>query len=136
VRRLGPAAARVACVEASELPAFSGVSGPASVTVIERRPMAVVLSVSAAGPGPSFIAINQTWDDGWHATIDGMASQVFRTEVDLSGLVVAPGQHRIVLAYDDPSVRLGMMVSCLAAIVLLGVVVFTRSKAARPRRRT
>jgi hypothetical protein len=130
VRRLSPAAARVACVDESDLPAFPGVPGPATVTVIERRPMEVVMSVSAAGPGPSFIAINQTWDDGWHATIDGVASKVYRTEVDLSGLVVAPGQHRIVLAYNDPSVWLGVIVSFLAAIVLLGVVVITRSTVA------
>ena len=132
VRRLGPAAARVACVDGMDLPAFSGVPGPATVAVIERRPMAVVLSVGAEGPGPSFIAINQTWDDGWHATIDGAASKVYRTEVALSGLVVAPGQHRVVLSYDDPSVRLGIIVSFLAAIVLLGLVVLTRSTGARP----
>jgi len=136
VRRHGPAAARVACVDNMELSAFPSVPGPATVTVIERRPMAVVLSVGAEGPGPSFIAINQTWDAGWHATIDGVASQVYRTEIDLSGLVVAPGQHQVVLAYDDPSVRLGIIVSSLAAMVLLGVVLFTRSAAARPLRRT
>ena len=132
VRRLGPAAARAACVDGTDLPAFPGVPGPATVAVIERRPMEVVLSVGAEGPGPSFIAINQTWDDGWHATIDGVASNVYRTEVALSGLVVAPGQHRVVLTYDDPTVRWGMITSLLAAIVLLGAVVFSRTTVARP----
>jgi hypothetical protein len=128
VRRLGRAAADSACVEAADLPRFPGPPAPAEVQVVERRPMRVRLAVDARGPGPSFVAINQTWDDGWSATIDGAPAPLLRTEIALSGIVVPPGRHDVRLAYGDPFVDLGLSLSLCAAVACLGLVLLGRAR--------
>jgi hypothetical protein len=122
VRRLGPAVADSACVEAADLPRFPERPAPAGVAIRERQPMQVLLDVEARGPGPSFVAINQTWDPGWTASIDGAPARLLRTEIALSGIVVPPGRHRVALRYDNPWIDRGLWVSLGAALACLGLV--------------
>jgi hypothetical protein len=127
VVRLGPqAAADSACVEAADLPSFPGPPAPADVRLLERRPMRVRLEVEGRGPGPSFVAINQTWDPGWQASIDGAPARLLRTEIALSGLVVPPGRHQVMLHYTNPVVDLGLALSLVAALACLGLVLVGR----------
>jgi len=133
VRRLGREASDAACVEAEDLPSFPGAPSPAEVRMVERRPLHVHLDVDARGPGPSFVAINQTWDEGWRTTIDAAPARLLRTEIALSGLVVPPGRHRVELTYVDPWVSAGMGVSLGAAFICLALIAVA---ALRRRRRS
>jgi hypothetical protein len=128
VLRLGPQAADGACVERADLAGFPARPDPARVVVRERRPMRLHLEVDARGPGPSFVAINQTWDSNWSATIDGAPALLARTEIALSGIAVPPGRHQIVLEYDDPWVSLGLLISLSAALTCLGLIVLARRR--------
>jgi hypothetical protein len=130
VLRLGRAVADSAIVEKADLPAFPGTPAPAQVRVRERRPMRLLLEVDARGPGPSFVAINQTWDPGWSASIDGAPAPLLRTEIALSGLVVPAGRHLVALHYENGWIDLGLCLSLAAALACLGLVI-----AARVRRR-
>ncbi|HYN42657.1 MAG TPA: hypothetical protein VE129_12820 [Thermoanaerobaculia bacterium] len=95
---------------------------PASVTVTEVRPGKVTFDVVSAGPLPSFVAVNQTWDEGWAAFVDGMPARLLRVEVDLSGLPVPPGRHRVSLVYSDPWVTGGVVISLTALLMVLFVL--------------
>ncbi len=99
--------------------------GPATVTVVERRPSRIELRVTGAGPAPSLVAVNQTWDDFWKATVDGRATKVLRVDVSLSAVVVPAGGHRVVLSYDDPWIRRGVTLS-VAGLLLAGALLFVR----------
>jgi hypothetical protein len=59
-----------ACVEESNLPAFVEAPAPADVRISSRTPNHLVADVVGQGPGPSFLAFNQTWDEGWRLTVD------------------------------------------------------------------
>jgi len=66
------------------------------------------LEVEAAGPAASFIAVNQTWDQGWRARVDGILAPVVRTDISLSGVLVPPGQHRVEFEYFDDALAAGL----------------------------
>jgi hypothetical protein len=133
VQRLGAASATTACIDDEQLSPssllFSQPPAPADVKIVGRTPARLAIDMMARGPGPSFLAINQTWDEGWQARIDGQLTRLYRTDLSLSGLVVPPGRHRIELDYADPWVAAGVVLSLLAGLTCAGLALW------RPRRR-
>ncbi len=123
VRRLGAPSARTALLDARDLPRPPEAVSPCAVEVARPAPTRIVLRVRAAGPDASFVALNQTWDDGWTLQLDGAPAALLRTDVSLSGFFVPPGSHRAEVVYSDRSVTCGVLVSlsALAATVLLAV---------------
>jgi hypothetical protein len=122
VRQLGQDAASTVCVEADQMAPFPDRPGAADIKVARTSPMAFTLEVAAAGPAPAFVAINQTWDPGWRAQLDGHPTPLIRTDLALAGVLVPPGTHRVDVTYDDPWLRAGLWLSvsgCLAALVLV-----------------
>ncbi|MGE5347093.1 MAG: hypothetical protein ACM3JH_14160 [Acidithiobacillales bacterium] len=128
VIRLGPAAARTVCLEESEATGVPASPSEGSVRVLSRSPVRIVLDVDTRGPEASFVAVNQTWDEGWVARVDGVATRYRRADLALSGLVVPPGRHRVEISYEDPWVRHGVAISLLALAICLGLVFLPRRK--------
>lgn len=95
------------------------VISPARVDVVGREASRLVLRVDAAGPDPSFVALNQTWDSGWEAQLDGRSTPLVRTDLSLSGLLVPAGRHDVVLVYRSVPVAVGAGLS-LAALLATG----------------
>jgi len=120
--RLGSEVRQAAIVDRRELPAFFNPPASATIRIKERTPMATVLDVDAQGPGPSFLAFNQTWDEGWRLTVDERPASLLRTDVSLSGFVVPPGTHRATIEYGDTWVSVGATISMVAALVCLALV--------------
>jgi hypothetical protein len=128
VARLRDDYGSTACVDATELASFPGGPSPAEVRVGARTPTTAALEVIARGPGPSFVAVNQTWDEGWRLTVDGAPARLLRTDIALSGFVVPPGRHRAELDYRDAWLQAGMVVSLLAALACLVLVIAGRRR--------
>jgi hypothetical protein len=121
--RLRDAIPQTACVEDTELSAFPGQPAPAEVHVQRETPMRFSLAVNARGPDPSFVAINQTWDEGWRALLDGQPLRIYRTELSLSGVIVPSGKHKIEFAYRDPWMTAGLGISGASALTCLALLV-------------
>lgn len=117
---LGEEAATTACVDAAHAGTLPRRLSRGAATVLERRPGRIRIEVAAEGPEPAFLAVNQTWDSGWRATVDGRPAPLLLTDLSLSGLVVPPGRHEVVLRYEDPAVTAGLalgacgLVACVA----------------------
>jgi hypothetical protein len=84
-------------------------------------PTHLKLAVEARGPGPSLVAINQTWDEFWTARLDGREAPVLRTDLCLTAVLVPPGAHRLDLRYRDPWLRRGGAISLLALAASLAL---------------
>ena len=122
VRRLGAEAVEAVLVDAAEAVDVPAEPSPGVVSLLERTPVRIVLDVDAAGPGPSLLALNQTWDEFWVARLDGRPVRLLLSELSLSSVLVPAGRHRIDLTYNDPWVSRGLIVSGLALVALLGLV--------------
>jgi hypothetical protein len=128
IRTLGASAADTVCLDERDRGALPLPPSPGSAVVVEHRPDAIAIDVTAAGPSPALLAVNQTWDDGWIATIDGRPSRLLRADISLAALVVPAGRHRIALAYRDPSLGISLCVTLLGLIVTASLVVFGRPR--------
>ncbi|HVN32241.1 MAG TPA: hypothetical protein VMT45_09645 [Thermoanaerobaculaceae bacterium] len=119
VLSLGPEVRTATLVEGQD--ALGLPSRPAScrAEIVARSPERLDIAFSGAGPVSSLLAINQTWDEGWSATMDGQATRLWRTDVSLSAVVVPPGRHRVKLLYRDRAIERSRFVS--GAAVLLGL---------------
>jgi hypothetical protein len=129
-RRLQGQARESACVDDANahLARFPWQPSPARVQVRSRTPDSLAMDLDAEGPSPSFVAFNQTWDEGWRLTIDEQPASLLRTDVSLSGFVVPPGKHRVTIAYGDGWVDAGAAVSILAVLGCLMLVLFGRRR--------
>jgi hypothetical protein len=94
-----------------------------TVRVIEDRPGYAVCDVEG---GAGFVVFNEAYDPGWAATIDGTRVPVLRANAVLQAVRVPAGSHRVVFRYWPLHLTVGIGVSCVGVLVLLGVVVRTR----------
>ncbi len=132
VRRLQAQARDSACVDDQRLASFPSSPSPAAVRILSRTPDSIAMDVEATGPNPSFLAFNQTWDEGWRLTIDGKPAALLRADVSLSGFVVPPGRHRAALEYGETWVIVGATISILAVLGCLVLVFVGRKWAQGP----
>lgn len=84
----------------------------AKVTLVQFSPHRVELDV--ASPGRGLLVVSEPYFPGWRASVDGRPAGILRADVMLRGVVVGPGRHRVVLAYDPASYRVGLYVSLVA----------------------
>ena len=119
VEALGREAVETVLVDEREPGEWPRRPAPGQVTLLERSPTRLRLEVSADGPGPSVLAINQTWDELWQARLDGRRVPLPRVDLALTALSVPPGRHRVELDYRDPWLRAGLVSSAACGLVLL-----------------
>jgi hypothetical protein len=131
VRELDSQIPEVALVDGGQSLALPEQPSPARVRLVARTPVQFALEVEAAGPAASFIAVNQTWDQGWRARVDGILAPVVRTDISLSGVLVPPGQHRVEFEYFDDALAAGLAVSVVAALACLAMVLLDRRRRSR-----
>jgi hypothetical protein len=128
VAELGSEVTHTVCIEDDQLPAFTNRPGPAVLRAERTGPEDVSVEVDAQGPSPSFVAINQTWDPNWKVTLDGQPAREIRTDLDLSGVIVPPGRHRLALQYADAWVSAGVGTSTVATVSALLALLIARRR--------
>ena len=87
------------------------------------------ISIRVASPDDSALILSQTYYPGWYAEIDGTRTEVFRTDLTLTGVIVPAGLHDVRFVFRPNSFLLGAMLSAISAAVLL----FLSSAPASPR---
>lgn len=115
-------------VRGSDLP------GTARVSVV-RRVANGALTLRVDSPGPAWVVLHQTWAPGWSAAVDGRPAILRRADVAFDAVRVPPGRHLVVLAYDAPGLRTGVIVSLTALAGVLAMVMSGVLAGARRARR-
>jgi hypothetical protein len=59
---------------------------------------------------------------GWRATVDGDPVPLVRADYLLRALCVPPGEHRVVLTYDPPTLKVGLAITALALLLVCGSI--------------
>lgn len=142
VRVPGPKAALATVVrpgfEARETAVLEGrgtsrTGAPGRVTVLEETPERVRLRVDRTRPGWLVARISRF--PGWKATVNGRSVSLATADYAFTGVPVPTGRSEVVLEYRPTSVRVGLLVSAAAVVVLLALGAWSLLRI-RARRRT
>jgi len=68
------------------------------------------------------------YSKGWSAYVDGVKCQVVQANVMYMALPLSPGTHHIILKYETPYLRVGIFVSFMALVILIGIVIYRKRK--------
>jgi hypothetical protein len=105
---------------ADDLPTPTGsIAVPASVE--QYTPNTIRVSVDA--PAPGFVVINESYERGWRARVDGEEAPILRGNLIQRALRVGPGPHTIELRYRPRGVVLlwGVWLATVLALVAAAV---------------
>jgi Predicted membrane protein len=80
------------------------------------------LQASCRVQRPALAVFVEQYDKGWHATLDGQPAPILRANLIMRALAVGPGEHRIVMEFRTPGLRVGAVVTLLSLMLLLGCV--------------
>jgi uncharacterized membrane protein YfhO len=81
------------------------------------------LGIRVASDGGGFLVLSENAYPGWRARVDGAEVPIYRADVTLQGVVVPAGIHRVDFAMESRSLRTGMIVSGVAALLCLGLLI-------------
>jgi len=102
-------------LESSTLPEKD--DGPvANVTIVENTPTRIALKVAKTRPGVLVVA--NAWYPGWRAVVDGVGDEVVRVDGLFCGVEVGEGEHEVLLEYRPNSLRLGIALSVVSALLI------------------
>jgi hypothetical protein len=68
------------------------------------------------------ITLRETWDSGWGALLDGKPVKIQAKWVVFQEIELPPGHHELILKYDPIEVRIGLVVSACAVVILILVL--------------
>ena len=103
--------------------------GPAPGRAVARRVDDAELEIDTETSAPGYLVLSEVHYPGWHATVDGRPVRLQRADYALTALPLPEGRHRVRYWYDPLSVRLGLLISGLALVCVLGVVLRARLRA-------
>ncbi|HUT52510.1 MAG TPA: YfhO family protein [bacterium] len=115
-----------AVVEGPPLPEIrgDGLGEGEGVRVDRYAPERVELTAAAAAP--RLLLLTDVYFPGWRAWVDGREERILAADYAFRGLPLGPGVHRVSMAYQPQSFRVGLWVSVGSLLCLLGAGVSRR----------
>jgi hypothetical protein len=116
---------QVALLEAESvhqsLPAVGSVGAEVKVTRYEPNR----IELMTRNPQTGFLALSEVYFAGWQARVDGVVTEIHRTDYTLRGVVVPAGVRRVEFIYRPASLINGAMFALAGIALLLGGAVST-----------
>jgi len=84
---------------------------PDQVRIIDRNPDRFVIEADLGCRG--MVIAGETYDPGWHATVDSRPAPIYEAYSALRGVVVDAGRHRVEMRYRPRSVFLGAILTAI-----------------------
>lgn len=100
--------------QASSAPAPPGASAHLTAYSGERA------VIHAHATARSLLVLTDDFYPGWSATVDGRSVPVQRVDYVLRGVALGPGEHTVVFSYAPASWTIGLIITGLCAIGVLG----------------
>jgi hypothetical protein len=89
-----------------------------SAEIVAEIPTRVTVSVHMETPG--LLVLADLWDNGWRAYVNGQPVPILRADHVLRGVIVPAGATTVEFRYEPRSLKVGLCLSGLAAVVILG----------------
>jgi hypothetical protein len=92
-------------------------SAPPALEIERDDPESIAISTRSSG---SFLLrLSDSYDPGWHASLDGKETRLYRCDEAFRGVFVPAGEHKIEMRYRLPGMPLTGIVSTLAAAIVI-----------------
>jgi uncharacterized membrane protein YfhO len=78
----------------------------------------VKVDVETSSPG--FLILGDTYFPGWKANVDGKRVPIYRADYLLRAVAVEKGSHRVVFLYQPLSFRIGLGLTIISGVIILG----------------
>ncbi len=88
---------------------------------VEYRPAYAKIEVELAAPG--LLVLSDLYYPGWTALVDGLAQQIYPTNLTMRGVYVPAGFHQIEFLYVPTSFRVGLYISLTTLLIIAAVLV-------------
>lgn len=128
-----PAQTALLETEAQTLPSLMGNAADAQVKVTNYQPQRIEMETSnpkwqqgQQGQQGGFLVLSEIYYPGWEAEVDGKPTEIYRTNYNLRGVSVPPGNHRVVFTYRPSSFRRGILCAAIGVALLLAGAGFQR----------
>jgi hypothetical protein len=108
-----------------------GVTEGSSVTQVSRRPGRVELEVSMTGAG--LLVLADAFYPGWEVRVDGQKEDILQANIVCRAVALDPGDHNVVFEYRPRSFRIGLVVTLVFLVILIGMALWPRRGNAVPR---
>jgi len=77
------------------------------------------IEISASIRRPCLLVLSEVYyPPGWKAFVDGNETTIYRTDYAFRSVYLEPGEHTVSMVYGSPGLRIGLVVSLIAAVVL------------------
>ncbi len=99
---------------------------PDIIAIEELRPEHII--IRARSNTDALVVLNERWDPGWRARVDGMPVLLYETDAVLMGAPISTGEHTVEFQYQPRGLMIGRTLStiCLALCLLAFVLPLTR----------
>jgi hypothetical protein len=122
----------VECPAAAAPPRAAGEGTPGQVRVMPGTPEHLTVEVEALTP--SVLVVNDAFQPGWRATVDGQEAPVLPANLAVRAVAVSPGRHVVEMRYRTPGLVVGGALGALAWLGLPAACLGTRLLKRRARR--
>jgi Bacterial membrane protein YfhO len=100
----------------------------AELEVLEDSGDRIEVRVSAAGQG--YLVVADPLQHGWEAAVDGVPTTLRDADHGVVAVLVAPGRHRVTLRPHPPGWSLGLALSAISLVTLVGLAWISRRRGA------
>lgn len=85
------------------------------------------VAIDYSSPVPAFMVLTDTFYPGWHATVDGQPTEIFRANYLFRAVHVPSGTHKVRFEYWPFSLVAGLVLLCCAILAVFTVVLVNLS---------
>jgi hypothetical protein len=93
--------------------------------VIQYEPRRVVIEATTTQPG--LLVLGDQYYPGWGVTVNGLREPILRTNHVMRGVLLPPGEHRLIFSFEPFTWRLGRLLSGVGLLLIL-VMVFAKNE--------
>jgi hypothetical protein len=94
-------------------------------------PGEITLAVKTSAP--RLLVLNESWDEGWRAEVDGKPAAIFRTNYVVQSVAVPAGARQVRFVYEPPEFNTAIRLSMVGIVSWLVVVAWPLARRSRLR---
>jgi hypothetical protein len=105
----------------SELPPEASSRQPVPMAIAYARNSEDKMTISISSPQSGYLRIDEAWDPGWHATVDGKSVPLIAGDDVFLTLPLPAGYHKVQLDFSTPGAITGWIITVVCFGMLMWI---------------